>query len=124
MQIFEVSYHEGSFSSDFLEGCTNLKDLSLSANFLRQWPGQSLKPIAHHLQTLDIGENSLRELEPLEGFKQLYGLRLAGNRLRNLTQDTFAGASHIKMLNMADNLIEHIDQGAFEALKHLKVRIF
>ena len=84
-------------------------------------PSASLEPIAHHLHTLDMGENSLRELEPLVGFQQLYGLRLAGNRLRNLTAEAFANSLHIKMLNVADNLLEHIDLSTFEPLKHLKV---
>ena len=69
-----------------------------------------------------MGENSLRELEPLAGFQQLYGLRLSGNRLRNLTAETFVHSLHIKMLNVADNLLEHIDQSTFEPLKHLKVK--
>ena len=89
---------------------------------MRQWPSASLEPIAHHLHTLDMGENSLRELEPLTGFQQLYGLRLAGNRLRNLTSETFVHSLHIKMLNVADNLLSSIDLSTFEPLKHLKVR--
>lgn len=80
-----------------------------------------MQPIAHHLHTLDMGENSLRELEPLSDFKQLYGLRLAGNRLRNLTADTFNLCPSMRMLNVADNLLEHIDLATFEPLKHLKV---
>ena len=68
-----------------------------------------------------MGENSLRELEPLTGFQQLYGLRLAGNRLRNLTSETFVHSLHIKMLNVADNLLSSIDLSTFEPLKHLKV---
>ena len=109
-----------SLCRDLFRGCSGLRDLSLSSNFLRQWPTTALKPIAHHLHTLDMGENSLRLLEPLHGFKQLYGLRLVGNRLRNLTADTFTHSPHIKMLNVADNLLEHIDLNTFEPLKKLK----
>ena len=109
-------------SRELFLGCSSLRSLSLSANFLRKWPSASLKPIAHHLHTLDMGENSLRELEPLAGFQQLDGLRLSGNRLRNLTAETFVHSLHIKMLNVADNLLEHIDQSTFEPLKHLKVQ--
>ena len=69
-----------------------------------------------------MGENSLRQLEALGPFQQLYGLRLAGNRLRNLTFDTFDASPHIRMLNVADNLLEHIDLATFEPLKHLKVK--
>ncbi len=90
---------------------------------MRRWPSAAFQPIAHHLHTLDMGENSLRELETLTGFKSLYGLRLAGNRLRNLTSDTFQESTHIKMLNLADNLLEYIDLATFEPLKHLKVGI-
>ena len=103
------------------EGCTSLRDLSLAANFLRQWPASELQPVSHHLHTLDMGENSLRSLEPLTEFKKLYGLRLAGNRLRNITADSFGHKSHLKMLNVADNLLEFIDIAAFESLKHLRV---
>ena len=103
------------------QGCTSLKDLSLAANFLRQWPASALQPVSPHLHTLDMGENSLRSLEPLTEFKKLYGLRLAGNRLRNITADTFGHPSHLKMLNVADNLLESIDIAAFEPLKHLRV---
>ena len=66
--------------SDIFGGCSSLKDLSLAANFLRKWPHKALRPLAMHLHTLDMGENSLRELQPLDSFQQLYGLRLAGNR--------------------------------------------
>ena len=103
------------------QGCTSLKDLSLAANFLRQWPASALQPVSPHIHTLDMGENSLRSLEPLTEFKKLYGLRLAGNRLRNITADTFGHPSHLKMLNVADNLLESIDIAAFEPLKHLRV---
>ena len=129
--------------SDIFGGCSSLKDLSLAANFLRKWPHKALRPLAMHLHTLDMGENSLRELQPLDSFQQLYGLRLAGNRwdwkcnhfffswivsfsffsffrLRNISEDTFVQTPHIKMLNLADNLLEHIDQATFESLKHLK----
>ena len=68
------------FFSDIFGGCTSLKDLSLAANFLRKWPHKALKPLLLHLHTLDMGENSIRELQPLYSFQQLYGLRLAGNR--------------------------------------------
>ena len=103
------------------EGCTGLRDLSLAANFLRQWPASELEPVSPHLHTLDMGENSLRSLGPLTEFKKLYGLRLAGNRLRNITADSFGHKSHLKMLNVADNLLEFIDIAAFEPLKHLRV---
>ena len=68
-----------------------------------------------------MGENSLRSLDSLADFKKLYGLRLAGNRLRNLTANAFGHKSHLKMLNVADNLLEYIDIAAFESMKHLRV---
>ena len=45
------------FFSDIFRGCTGLKDLSLAANFLRQWPQKALRTLALHLHTLDMGEN-------------------------------------------------------------------
>ena len=77
MPLTYISIH---FFSDIFRGCNGLKDLSLAANFLRKWPHKALKPLLLHLHTLDMGENSIRELQPLYSFQQLYGLRLAGNR--------------------------------------------
>ena len=110
-----------SHSRDVFKGCSSLRDLSLAANFFRVWPSKALKAIAAHLHTLDMGENALRHLPPiLDNFQHLYGLRLAGNHLRNLTGDTFSAAPRLKMLNVASNLLEHIEQTTFEPLPHLK----
>lgn len=109
--------------SDLLRNCcSSIKDLSLSANFIRHWPSVALRPLGKSLRTLDMGENNLRELKEnaLEGFEELYGLRLAGNRLRNLSANTFFDNVNIRMLNLAHNLLEVIDQNAFATLKKLK----
>ena len=75
-------------------------------------------------QTLDFGENLLQQIHPtaLSGLDRLYGLRLAGNKLRNLTENVFEGVENLKMLNLASNLLQNISKKAFSALKELKVR--
>ena len=80
--------------------------------------------MANTLKTLDIGENEITQFPEgiLDGMKHLFGLRLAGNRLTNLTSLTFKGAENIRMLNLASNTLDTIDQNCFAALKHLKVR--
>ena len=80
--------------------------------------------MANTLKTLDLGENEIVQFPDgiLSGLKKLFGLRLAGNRLRNLTSLTFKGAENIRMLNLASNTLETIDQNCFSSLKHLKVR--
>ena len=54
MPLTYISIH---FFSDIFRGCNGLKDLSLAANFLRQWPQKALRTLALHLHTLDMGEN-------------------------------------------------------------------
>ena len=75
-------------------------------------------------QTLDFGENLLQQIHPtaLSGLHSLYGLRLAGNKLRNLTENVFEGVENLNMLNLASNLLQNISKKAFSALKELKVR--
>ena len=74
-------------------------------------------------QTLDFGENLLQLIHPtaLSGLGSLYGLRLAGNKLRNLTENVFEGVENLRMLNLASNLLQNISKKAFSALKDLKV---
>ena len=107
------------------EDCTSVQDLSLEANQISHLPDErTFAPMANTLKTLDIGENEIILFPDgiLSGLKQLFGLRLAGNRLENLTSLTFRGAENIRMLNLASNVLETIDQNSFSSLKHLKVR--
>ena len=105
--------------------CTSVQDLSLEANQISHLPDErTFFPMANTLKTLDIGENEIMLFPDgtLSGLTQLFGLRLAGNRLTNLTSLTFKGAENIRMLNLASNVLETIDQNSFSSLKHLKVR--
>ena len=54
--------------------------------------------------------------------ESLYGLRLAGNSIAHLANETFSKCRGITMLNLADNKISKIEQMAFMPLKKLKVR--
>ena len=106
--------------------CTAVQDLTLEANQISHLPDErTFTPMANTLKTLDLGENEIVQFPDgiLSGLKKLFGLRLAGNRLRNLTSLTFKGAENIRMLNLASNTLETIDQSCFSSLKHLKVRI-
>ena len=99
----------------------------MEANQISHLPDErTFLPMSNTLKTLDIGENEIVQFPDgiLSGFKKLFGLRLAGNRLRNLTSLTFKGAENIRMLNLASNMLEAIDQNCFSSLKHLKVRIY
>lgn len=100
-----------------------LKDLALHSNQFLHIPHHALKTIQTSLRTLDLGENAISEVHPnaLAGLERLYGLRLAGNRIRKIGEDVFKEADGIRMLNLADNQIEHIDQNTFKPLKKLKV---
>ena len=113
-----------SYFREMFEDCTTVQDLTLEANQISHLPDErTFTPMANTLKTLDLGENEIVQFPDgiLSGLKKLFGLRLAGNRLRNLTSLTFKGAENIRMLNLASNTLETIDQNSFSSLKHLKV---
>ena len=114
------------FFRETFKDSTSVQDLSLEANQISHLPDeQTFLPMANTLKTLDLGENKITWFpdKALNGLTQLFGLRLAGNRLTNLTSLTFKGAENIRMLNLASNVLQTIDQNSFSSLKHLKVRI-
>ena len=97
----------------------------MSANRLRVVPLPALRSLGPNLKTLDLGENSISALpdEWLANFTVLYGLRLAHNKLTNLTEKAFAShsAASIKMLNLASNHIKDISLETFAHLRNLEV---
>ena len=114
------------FFRNTFKDCTSVQDLSLEANQISSLQDErTFSSMVSTLKTLDIGENLIAQFPDgiFSQHKELFGLRLAGNRLRNLTSLTFKGAENIRMLNLASNMLETIDQNCFSSLKHLKVGI-
>ncbi len=98
-----------------------LTDLALNGNKLNEIPDFVKQSRA--LKTLDLGSNLIEDLS-VNDFKSLvnlYGLRLAGNRLTKLDNDTFATSPKLHILNLAKNQLESIEVGAFSGLNELHV---
>ncbi|XP_059477739.1 toll-like receptor 6 [Neocloeon triangulifer] len=105
---------------DSLRNCTSLQDLNLNGNLLTNVP-----PALHDmrlLRTVDLGENSIEQLESpaFKGMDNLYGLRLIGNQISNLTRRSFADLPALQILNLARNNISKIEPSTFDANENLQ----
>ncbi|XP_012271983.1 toll-like receptor 6 [Orussus abietinus] len=98
---------------DAFRNCSGLEDLDLSRNNLKT------VPVALHdtrmLRTLDLGENRIESLEEpgFKGMSSLYGLRLIGNEIGNVTRYALAELPALQILNLAKNKIERVEEAAF-----------
>ena len=95
--------------------CSSLQDLNLNGNELTKIP-LALKDM-RLLRTVDLGENLITALdEPgFRGMSNLYGLRMIGNRIENISRSSLRELSNLQILNLARNQIKSIEKGAFEA---------
>ncbi|XP_046420533.1 toll-like receptor 6 [Neodiprion fabricii] len=98
---------------DAFRNCSSMQDLNLSGNNLENIP-VALKDM-RMLRTLDLGENQIRSLEEpgFRGMTRLYGLRLIGNEVVNVTKAALAEVPGLQILNLARNRIENVESGAF-----------
>ncbi|BFF96466.1 toll-like receptor 6 [Drosophila madeirensis] len=99
---------------DAFRNCSALQDLNLNGNQLKTVP-LALRSM-RHLRTVDLGENMIRVMEEsaFKGLGNLYGLRLIGNYLENITMHTFRDLPSLQILNLARNRISVVEPGAFE----------
>ncbi|KAG5673229.1 hypothetical protein PVAND_003293 [Polypedilum vanderplanki] len=95
--------------------CSSLDVLNLNGNELTKVP-LALKDM-RLLRTLDLGENLITTLdEPgFRGLNKVYGLRLIGNQIENISRSTFRELPELQILNLAKNQITFIERGTFEA---------
>lgn len=95
--------------------CSSLDVLNLNGNELTKIP-LALKDM-RLLRTLDLGENLITTLdEPgFRGLNKVYGLRLIGNQIENISRSTFRELPELQILNLAKNQITNIERGTFEA---------
>ncbi|XP_049313331.1 toll-like receptor 6 [Bactrocera dorsalis] len=94
--------------------CSSLQDLNLNGNQLKTVP-LALRNM-RLLRTVDLGENMITVLEDnaFKGLGNLYGLRLIGNFLENITMNAFKDLPSLQILNLARNRIGVVEPGAFE----------
>ncbi len=97
-----------------------LIDLALNGNQLQKVPALVRESL--NLETLDLGDNEISELNAgdLAKLSSLYGLRLAGNKLRAISNTTFESSGNIHILNLAHNDLDSMEVGAFSQLKELR----
>lgn len=117
-----------AFDNNLLEGihpeafrnCSSLEDLNLNGNVLTSVP-LALKDM-RLLRTVDLGENVITSLEEpgFRGMNNLYGLRLIGNRLQNISKRVFTDLPALQILNLARNKIQRIEHGAFSYSPNLQ----
>ncbi|XP_034936835.1 toll-like receptor 6 [Chelonus insularis] len=110
-----------SLDSNLLEGihpdafrnCSSMQDLNLSGNNLEYIP-IALKDM-RLLRTLDLGENQIKSLEKpgFRGMTSLYGLRMIGNEIVNVTKEALSELPALQILNLARNKIEYVEYAAF-----------
>lgn len=95
--------------------CSSLQILNLNGNELTKIP-LALKDM-RLLRTLDLGENLITSLdEPgFRGLNKVYGLRLIGNQIENISRSSFRELPELEILNLAKNHITFIERGTFEA---------
>lgn len=103
-----------------LRNCSSLQDLNLNGNSLNAVP-LALKHM-RLLKTVDLGENNISSLDDpgFRGMYNLYGLRIIGNRIRNISKFTFMDLPALQILNIARNEIESVEPGAFETNSNLQ----
>ena len=104
--------------SSLAQQLPHLQVLLLSHNHLTSIPS----PLSSELKTLDLGQNRIETIPEgiFDELSSLYALRLAGNDIAKLSNNTFGNVSSLQVLNLASNRLEAIPQGTFVGLQHLK----
>nr|ANG08885.1 toll family protein 6 [Oncopeltus fasciatus] len=99
---------------DAFRNCTSLADLNLNGNKLAKVP-TALRDM-RLLRTIDLGENLISDLDNpgFIGMTNLYGLRLIGNHVTNISEKAFSRLPSLQILNLSRNRISKIQSGAFD----------
>jgi len=97
-----------------------LQDLAINNNYLQEVP--SAISNLPGIRTLDLGENHISSItgQHLKPLINLYGLRLAGNKIEKIAEDVFSNNTNLHVLNIAHNKIHTIEQETFKSLNNLR----
>ena len=111
----------------FNSSLSSLTDLALNNNNITTIP--TFIRHSKNLRTIDIGENYISVIDSESGFAllpNLYGLRLEGNQIELVRNDTFyridntTQVSNLNVLNLARNKINTLKPGTFKGLQKLR----
>ncbi|EDW35958.1 GL17533 [Drosophila persimilis] len=107
-------------SSPFLDSLPNLETLNLSRNTQLQFGVLDEDLIlAYELRRLDVSYCNLDQID-LSGLPVLTEVRLRGNLLRVVDNETFANNTMLEVLDLSQNVLRLIGQDAFSNLRRLK----
>ncbi len=109
---------------DALRNSTNLEDLHLNGNELKEIPA-ALKNVPN-LKTLDLGTNQIYEIlsTSFPPMNQLVGLRLTENNITKVSKGVFDQLAELQIINLSNNKIQKIEEGTFDGnLKVVAIRI-
>ena len=92
---------EGDLPWNVISGLSNVRDLDLSRNNLRELPPNAFAGL-ENLQTLSLGQNNLRELPNglFDGLENLQTLSLGQNNLRELPNGLFDRLENLQTLSL------------------------
>ncbi|XKL67486.1 hypothetical protein PGB90_002977 [Kerria lacca] len=114
LSLLSIDYNRlESIHPNALRNCTGLQDLNISGNKFTEIP-VALKEM-RLLKTLDLGENSIANLEKpgFKGMTNLYGLRLIANQISVVGKKSFVELPSLQILNLSQNQIKTIEKGTF-----------
>jgi len=93
-----------------LKGCTSLKALRASMNYLQKI---DLSPLSQcvNLQTLDLGANRLQEvsLEPLKNLTALRRFRFDNNKISSIDLRHISASQNLRFIDLSTNRLNTID---------------
>ncbi|XP_052442578.1 leucine-rich alpha-2-glycoprotein isoform X2 [Carassius gibelio] len=108
-------------TSQHLTAIPLLEELHLPGNKLSSLPADLLKGL-HHLHTIDLTDNELREL-PAQVFHHapLLNLVLKDNRISSIHSDWLPNDSNITWLDLSGNHLMKLPMAQLQSLSQLKV---
>ncbi|KAF0286989.1 Toll-like receptor 6 [Amphibalanus amphitrite] len=109
-----------ALSPEVFTNVTSIEQLSLAGNELIFFP-EAINRLTY-LQQLDLSANFIGDIagETLRPLKHLSYLRLAQNKLTNISAHLLSNQSSLTMLDLSQNEIASIDSGAFDKATNLR----
>ena len=101
--------------------CSNLEELHLQDNKLERIPA-SFKTLTL-LKTLDLSRNRIRFINAtsLRGLKNLLHLRVSGNQVKTIRQNSLPPLGLLKSLDLSNSGLQTIERSALDGLTGLEV---
>ncbi|XP_017959754.1 uncharacterized protein LOC108653622 [Drosophila navojoa] len=106
-------------NSMFIEALHSLEVLNLSHNTALQFGWEEDLIVGLELRNLDVSYCNLDQID-LSGLPVLMEVRLRGNLLRSVGQNTFANNTLLELVDLSQNVLRFIGNAAFNPLKRLK----